>query len=191
MKTLIYSRDRLQPAFLDRLIDKKPENQALESPEDRVMSKVELRRSVLRDLNWLLNSTGGLHNLNRDAYPHVRSSVLNFGLPALSGTLVSKIELSSLEQWIRQAIVDFEPRIVAETLTVRGIEPENPLLHHNALSFEISGQMWAQPYPLDVFFRTSVDLETGSTKVEDPTLLSVDIDLEAEATKVASKKAVQ
>jgi type VI secretion system protein ImpF len=173
MKTQIYSRDRLQPALLDRLIDEKPDSQGIETSEQRVISKVKLRQSVLRDLNWLLNSTGGLHDIDPGSHEEARRSVLNFGLPPLSGLLVSKIEMSGLEQWIRQAIIDFEPRIVPESLHVKAIEPEDPLAHHNAVQFEIVGQLWAQPYPLDVLFKTSVDLETGATQVDDPGLLSV------------------
>ena len=63
MKTQIFSRDRLQPALLDRLIDERPDSQALETAEQRVISKIKLRQSVLRDLNWLLNATGGIFDL--------------------------------------------------------------------------------------------------------------------------------
>jgi type VI secretion system protein ImpF len=171
MKTQIFSRDRLQPALLDRLIDDKPSSQELESSEQRVISKVKLRQAVLRDLSWLLNSTGGLYDTHPEHNALARRSVLNYGLPPLSGLLVSNIELASMEQWIRQAIINFEPRIVSETLSVRAVEPENPLAHHNALDFEITGQLWAQPYPLDVLFKTSVDLETGATVIEDPGLM--------------------
>ena len=172
MKTQIFSRDRLQPALLDRLIDDRPTVQELEPPELRVISKAKLRQSVLRDLNWLLNATGGLQGLDAEVNAHAWRSVVNFGLPPISGLLASKVELAGMEQWIRQAIIDFEPRIVPETLFVRGVEPENPLAHHNQIVFEITGQLWAQPYPLDVLFKTSVDLETGETQVDDPGLLA-------------------
>lgn len=167
MKTQLFSRDRLQPALLDRLIDDKPSVQQPEPPEHRVMSKSKLREAVLRDLNWLLNATGALYGLDPEVNAHALRSVVNFGMPPLSGKLLSKIEVQGLEQWIRSAIIEFEPRIVAETLLVRGLEPEDPTAHHNIIAFEISGQLWAQPYPLDVLFKTSVDLETGATLVND------------------------
>ncbi|HWW69922.1 MAG TPA: type VI secretion system baseplate subunit TssE, partial [Duganella sp.] len=51
------SRDRLQPSLLDRLSD--DDSQArLESREQRVLSMRGLRKAVLRDLGWLLNTTG-------------------------------------------------------------------------------------------------------------------------------------
>ena len=44
-------RDRLQPALLDRLTDHSP-HQRVESEQDSVMTKAQLRQAVLRDLVW-------------------------------------------------------------------------------------------------------------------------------------------
>lgn len=163
-----FSRDRLQPALLDRLIDDAP-HEASESIEQKVISRGRLRDIVLRDLTWLLNATGGLYDYRADEHRHAyaRRSVLNFGLPCLSGRLVSHIELFDMEQSLRQAILDFEPRILPATLVVTGRMPADELGHHNVLQFEIAGQLWAQPYPLELLLKTDVDLETGMVKVED------------------------
>jgi type VI secretion system protein ImpF len=48
--------DRLQPALLDRLTDDEPDQQS-ESSQNAVVSKSRLKRTVLRDLVWLLNTT--------------------------------------------------------------------------------------------------------------------------------------
>ena len=89
--------ERLQPALLDRLTDDEPGNR-LESREARVFSKRRLRQAVLRDLAWLFNATqleaGG--DLSRT--PLVRESVLNYGLPALSGTAASSLDVGDLAQ---------------------------------------------------------------------------------------------
>lgn len=167
MTTQFFSRDRLQPALLDRLIDDQPDKKQAEPAENRTISKTKLRQSVLRDLSWLLNATGSLYGLDESQYGHALRSSLNFGLPPISGTLVSSTELTSLEHFIHQAIVNFEPRIVPATLQVNAIEPDHPMNHHNTIVFEISGQLWAQPYPLDVLFKTSLDLETGATRIDD------------------------
>ena len=42
--------------------------------------------------------------------------MINFGLPALSGQTASSLEIADLERDVRQAILDFEPRILPETL---------------------------------------------------------------------------
>ena len=114
MATSSEVRDRLQPALLDRLTDDNP-GQREEPVDRRVMTKSQIRQAVLRDLSWLFNATQPMGNLNgvaSDIPPMVAESVLNFGLPAMSGQLVSKIDISLLERTIRQAILRFEPRLL-------------------------------------------------------------------------------
>lgn len=38
-------------------------------------------------------------------------------------------------------------------------------MNHNALSFEIEGDLWAQPVPLRLLLQTDVDLESGHVRV--------------------------
>jgi type VI secretion system protein ImpF len=162
-----FSRDRLQPALLDRLIDENP-GSGVEPLDARSMTKVRLRQSVLRDLSWLLNAQASLDaSVDETAFAHALRSTLNYGMPALSGMLVSKIEIADLEAAIRQAILDFEPRVLPGTLQVRGIVPDDPLGHHNVISFEINGQLWAQPYPLELLLKTDVDLESGMIELHE------------------------
>src|SRR5262247_2869962 len=77
-------QERLQPALLDRLTDDEPDKK-VEPREMRVLSKRKLRESVLRDLAWLFNSTKLESREALAGAPYVRNSVVNFGLPAMSG----------------------------------------------------------------------------------------------------------
>jgi len=158
-------RDRLQPALLDRLTDLTPDNPR-EADEHRVMSKQRLRQAVLRDLSWLFNSTQPRGEWAAE-WPMLASSVLNFGLPALSGQRVSKLDITQLERDIRRAILDFEPRILPETLVVKALETASVLDTHNMIDFEIRGHLWAQPVPLEILLRTKLDLEAGQVQVRD------------------------
>lgn len=159
-------RERLQPALLDRLTDDFPASE-VEAEERRVMSKAALRQAVIRDLGWLFNATQPLLVQESDQYPAAAASVLNYGLPALAGALASKIDVSQLERSIRKAIVDFEPRIVAETVSVHAIEADDVLATHNVIEFEIRGLMWAQPVALEMLLRTQLDLEAGKVEIRD------------------------
>jgi type VI secretion system protein ImpF len=38
-------------------------------------------------------------------------------------------------------------------------------MSNRALSFEIEGQLWAQPLPLHLFVRTEIDLESGDVTI--------------------------
>ena len=158
-------RNRLQPALLDRLTDDHPGERA-EAEDHRVMSKARLREAVLRDLSALFNAVQPLA-AQADPFPLLADSVLNFGLPPLSGKLASTLDISVLEATIRQASVRYEPRILADTLQVRALEATSVLDTHNVIEFEISGHLWSHPVPLEVLLRTQLDLEAGQVRVRD------------------------
>jgi type VI secretion system protein ImpF len=158
-------RNRLQPALLDRLTDDEPE-QRQETESLRVMSKTQLRQAVLRDLGALFNAVQPL-GVEAEPYPLLAESVLNFGLPSLSGQLASKLDIGGLENAIRQAILRFEPRILADTLQVTALEASNVLDTHNVIEFEIRGHLWSQPVPLEILLRTQLDLEAGQIEMRD------------------------
>ena len=177
MVTHIDARDRLQPALLDRLTDdSRPgaggahSRHARHADDDphRVMTKAQMRAAVLRDLSWLFNAVQPL-GAQAETHPLLPGCVLNFGLPAISGQLASKLDVSGMEKTIRQAILRFEPRILADTLQVHAIEAESVLHTHNVIEFEIRGHLWAQPIPLEILLRTQLDLEAGQVLVREAT----------------------
>jgi type VI secretion system protein ImpF len=159
-------QERLQPALLDRLIDEEP-TRTQEPLERRVMSKSRLRQAVLRDLAWLFNAAKPTSHIDVAQIPHIRRSVVNFGLPPLSGRTASSLDIPDLERVIRQAILDFEPRILPQTLEVRALAIASALDHHNVISVQIAGELWAQPVPLELLVRTEIDLETGRVEIAD------------------------
>ena len=159
-------QDRLQPALLDRLTDDE-RNASTEPEHRRVMSRQQLRNAVLRDLGWLFNAVQPLSRAAAERYPALAGSVLNFGLPPLSGQLASKVDVSSLERSIRQAIERYEPRILPDTLQVRALETTSVLDTHNVIEFEIRGHLWSQPVPLEILLRTQIDLEAGQVEVRE------------------------
>jgi type VI secretion system protein ImpF len=158
-------KERLQPSLLDRLTDNDPEKRQ-ESREARVISPSRLRDCVRRDLAWLFNTTHLQSLQNLDDYPMVARSVINYGMPDMAGRTISTINPVILEQSIRRAITDFEPRLVARTLRVKLVVDEKQM-NHNAMSFDIEAELWAQPLPLRLFLRTAIDLESGTIDVRD------------------------
>lgn len=156
-------QERLQPSLLDRLTDLDP-HRTEESRNERVMSLRQLRESVLRDLGWLLNTSNltSVHDLA--PFPEVAQSVLNYGVPDLTGLTASSVDVVELERAIRQAVVRFEPRLLARTVVVR-VAASDDRMSHNALTFFIEGQLWAQPLPLQMFLKTEIDLELGNVTV--------------------------
>lgn len=148
-------RERLQPSLLDRLTDDEPDQQS-EARERRVMSMRSLREGVLRDLAWLLNTTNLLSVSGRHRLPHLASSVLNYGMPDMSGASLAGMNTGDLERAIRQAIWDFEPRLIRSSVQVKA-QPTSDSI--TKITFEIEADMWAQPYPERLYIRTELDLD--------------------------------
>lgn len=149
--------DRLQPCLLDRLTDDDPTNPE-ESRNQRVVSLQRYRRGVLRDLEWLLNSSAHLpeeggQRWHLSDFPEASRSVLNYGTRQLCG-LISP-NMPELERELAEAIQFFEPRIMRQSLQVKA------LLQRHMIAFEIRGDLWANPMPEHLLIKTRIDLETG------------------------------
>ena len=157
-------QERLQPSLLDRLIDDAP-HERKEGDDKRALTRQALRAAVLRDLGWLFNATG--HSVDERQHPNAARSVLNYGLPMLSGQFTSSIQRVSMEQALKNAIVQFEPRILPRTLEVELIMEGSSLDSHNCIGLQIRGMLWAQPVPLEFLMRSRVDLEEGRIEIVD------------------------
>lgn len=157
--------ERLQPSLLDRLTDEAPDKRT-EAREQRVMSLRQLRQTVLRDLGWLLNTVAFENVVNLADYPFAARSVLNYGSPVLSGVSLSGLDVKKIERKVRQAINEYEPRILANSLSVELVKASDQM-NHNALSFRIEGDLWAQPLPIHLYIRSDLDLETGAISIKE------------------------
>lgn len=159
-------RERLQPSLLDRLTDDEPDK-TVEARDRRVLSLRTLRQGVLRDLAWLLNTTNLFSTIAASRLPHLSNSVVNYGMPDISGVSVSNLNVSQLERGIRQAIWDFEPRLIRASVSVKALAGGG--IDHNKLTFEIEADLWAQPYPERLYLKTELDLDSASMSLTENT----------------------
>lgn len=157
-------QERLQPSLLDRLTDQERDKNQ-ESRDRRVLSVRRLKECVKRDLAWLMN-TGNLNDVqDLSAYPLVADSVLNYGMPDLTGISASGSDVAGIERRMRHIILTFEPRILKHSLRVRVAAADE--MSHNAMVFEIECDMWAEPVPERMYLKTEVDFESGDVRVTD------------------------
>lgn len=161
--------DRLQPCLLDRLFDDEPRRTS-ESKHEKVVSLARFKEGIKRDIEWILNSKSRFSDLDEARFGDVKRSVLNFGLRDFTGMTSENLSGPEVERALHRALTTFEPRILAGTLRVRQIAvddgSEGAELHRiNALDFEISGKLWAEPLPQDFTLRTELILEDGAAIV--------------------------
>ena len=155
--------EKLQPCLLDRLTDDEPGKQE-ESRAQRVVSLQKYRRGVLRDLEWLFNAHAylnveGLESFRLKDFPHAFRSVINFGTRQLCGVVSPNLE--RLQEEMAEAIQVFEPRITPRSLTIHAD------LERNMITFDVQGDLWANPLPEHLHLKTTVDLETGQSLLGD------------------------
>jgi type VI secretion system protein ImpF len=151
-------RERLQPSLLDRLTDHNPSTKR-DGPDQQVLTLAQLRQAVLRDLAALLNTSNLESVVDLSEAPLAARSTVNYGIPGLAGLLESSDRTNSLEQELETAIRAFEPRIKSDTLKVRmrGTDSDTGM---PSLLFEIEGELWAQPVPVQLFLETKIEVET-------------------------------
>ena len=157
--------ERLQPSLLDRLTDEEP-GKSIDSRGNRVIDLDRLRQIVRRDIAWLLNTTNFAASEDLDRYPNVAKSVLNFGIPDTAGRRIADLRDRSIEQVLKKAIQTFEPRIMPNTLKVSYSEGGGRD-QTAVIAFDVRGQLWAQPVPLELFIRSEVDVTSGEVKIVD------------------------
>jgi type VI secretion system protein ImpF len=155
--------ERLQPSLLDRLTDDEPTNPQ-ETRESRVIDIRRLREIVQRDLSWLLNTGNADGWIDAKRYPLASRSVLNYGIRDVAGDFAAKDRAQMIRKSIAQAIETFEPRIRKGSAHVE-MRSEN-VSRTTIISFDIRADMWAEPIPIELYLRSSVDITTGQVSLE-------------------------
>lgn len=159
-------RERLQPSLLDRITDRDPDRTKESVAQQSLMNERIIKEAVIRDLGWLLNTVALEVIQDLSAYEHARQSVINYGLPDLSGRTASSVDVVEMEAAVRAAIQAFEPRIIRNSLNVK-VRSDADTMSHNSLSFEIEGAVFHQPAPFQVSLRSQLDLENGDVRVSE------------------------
>lgn len=138
----------LLPSVFDRLIDMDPENKKMEVGKSRSQVLRELKASVRRDLENLLNTRWRCRSWppNLD---ELDISVVNYGIPDFTGANMSiASEREELRRTIERIIRRFEPRF--KTVKVELIKSKDRL--DRTLRFRIDATLYADPYPEPVVF---------------------------------------
>ena len=149
----------LKPSLLDRLIDREPGNRA-EAPDSRSQSLKELKDSVRRDLEWLLNSRRPLVEPVATAKELWRS-VYCYGLPDTTGMSMSSTDdRNRMARLVSLAISTYEPRLMNVTVNLEPAAPSSRVLH-----FQIEALLRMEPSPARVFFDTTLELSSGEYEV--------------------------
>ncbi|MDQ6787621.1 MAG: type VI secretion system baseplate subunit TssE [Acidobacteriota bacterium] len=152
---------RVTPSVLDRLIDFDPKS-SQEAPKSHSNSLRELKQSVRRDLEWLLNTRCYLDDIDENL-EEVRKSVIVFGLPDFTGiSAKSYAEQKSLTQALETAIKNFEPRFLDLKVFLEPISNVDRLM-----KFRIEASLDIEPAPEPIVFDTVLQLGSGEFEIQE------------------------
>jgi type VI secretion system protein ImpF len=151
---------RITPSVLDRLLDYEPQI-TTEPIASRHKSLRQLKDSVKRDLEWLLNT-----RQNADEIPEglkeLHNSLAVYGLPDFSSASVkSPSDQNLMRHSVEEAVRIFEPRL--KNITVHLEQSQGT---ERALHFRIEAFLDIEPAPEPVTFDTVLELHSGEYKVQ-------------------------
>ncbi len=146
---------RITPSLLDRLTDYEPKV-STEAPKSRSTSLGELKQSVKRDLEWLLNARSYPVEVDVDL-EEVPKSVVAYGLPDFTGISArNHNDLKKITDQLETAISNFEPRLIDLNVTLEPVSSTD-----RELRFRVEAFLNVEPTPEPVVFDTVLELGTG------------------------------
>ncbi len=153
------SEIRITPSIVDRLIDFEPKI-STEAPKSHSQSLRELKQSVRRDLEWLLNTR---HTADKvpEGLEEVNRSLAIYGLPDFTGLSSKSLDdRKSLIRDIETALRIFEPRFMNLKVTLEEINNVE-----RGVKFRIQATLRVEPTPEPVVFDTILQVGSGAFEI--------------------------
>ncbi len=158
----IDKKKELRPSILDRLLDDEPHIQ-VEADKNRHQHLRELRNSVKRDLESLLNTRYRMIEPPEE-FQNLEVSILNYGLPDLATVNIADMEKKkAFTKHLEKILRDYEPRF--KSVKVNHINNKDTT--DRTLRFRIDATMYADPAPEIVIFDSVLDPVSRTVNVEE------------------------
>ena len=150
---------RVTNSVLDRLLDYEPEI-SREAVASRSKSLRELKQSVRRDLEWLLNTRQVAGGVPADL-KETTNSVAAYGLPDFTHLSIdSGVDQKFIKREVEEAVRRFEQRLDNVVVSVEPVRSTERILR-----FRIDAQLKIDPAPEPITFDTVLQLGNGEYTV--------------------------
>lgn len=147
--------------MFDRLLDYDPQT-STEAPKSRTRSLEDLKQSVRRDLEWLLNTRKPLWNVP-ETLEEANNSLAVYGLRDMTGISIKNPHIQKeLIEDVERTIKIFEPRLIDLKVS---LEPFEHTDKH--LKFKIESRLDVEPAPEPIVFDTVLELGSGDFEIKE------------------------
>ena len=148
-------------SVLDRLVDTEPG--VGDPPPSLAHSIRQMKASVRRDLEWLLNTRRTLVEIPEE-FEELPRSVFAYGLRDISSLSRDSLETRiALVQEVEQAIARFEPRLADVRVSLGETEADGV---NREVRFVVEALLRMDPNPEQVVFDTVLELASGDFEVK-------------------------
>lgn len=148
-------------SVLDRLIDFDP-GISREPASSRSRNLKQLKETVRRDLEWLLNTRATALEETPDPL-ELHSSLATYGLPDFTNLGTNNVDdQRRMRAAIQNAIKVFEPRLQDVAVTLQASESSDRVLH-----FRIDARLRVEPTPEPISFDTVLQIVSGEYEVKE------------------------
>ena len=155
------SLERFTGTLLDRLSTRDVDEVSAATRSRGELRASSMADSILRDLEWLLNTTRLESSRDLSRWPRVRDSVVNYGVPALTGHMLSSTDLENIEQVLTRIVRNFEPRLRCDSVEVRAMITKEKT-DRRSITLVVTGICDDIDGPEEFCFRAKIDPETGN-----------------------------
>ena len=153
--------DRIPLSILDRLIDLEPMS-TREAPGSRLGGVNELKQSIRRDLEWLLNTRRLVANVSETA-EELKKSVVTYGIPDITGLNIQNTAAAAdLTRAVEVAINTYEPRFLDVSVSLEPVTSTD-----RQVRFKIEARLDVDPVPEPMVFDTVLQLGNGAISVKE------------------------
>jgi type VI secretion system protein ImpF len=145
----------ITPSILDRLIDDEPDVSREPLPK-RFQDVSQLKKSVARDLEALLNTRQETLEELPEEFTELNHALVTYGLPDFTSfSLLSQYDRTRVRRALERTIATFEPRLEQVRVLMEDQRPND-----RTLRFRIEALLRVEPAPEPVMFDAVLRLNT-------------------------------
>ena len=127
------------------------------------INEAALRRDLAEDLTRLLNTVNLDSAQDLSEFSFAARSIVNYGLVDITTFAIDDNAVSDITDELRQSLVDYEPRLIRESIEVSRDRTVDSAAHQ--IRFAVNAEMHATPVDIPVEFVAELELDSGKMRI--------------------------
>lgn len=131
----------------------------------RSADEAYLKRDLSIDLANLVDTIDLASVIELDGLEYVQKSVLNYGLYDLTHVTLGGDDVARIADWLKSAVLQHEPRISPDTLSVEQVMDEVSDTNSQRVRFKVHAELISRPLDIPIEFVAEIDSSAGKMSI--------------------------